>query len=185
MERDFQIRKRLILAGLALLVAGDVGLLAYNLHLSSTPRTPKQQLTAEVQQLELLRADIRRADEIKRKMPSTQQDCDKFEHSLRPAISGYSAVTAEIGSIAEKSALHVDALTFKQNPIPNRNLEVVDMDATVNGDYASVVHFLNGLQRSENVYEVDSLTVTGDTQSRSANGPVRVVLHMKTYFRTV
>jgi len=41
------------------------------------------------------------------------------------------------------------------------------------------------LQRSENVYEVDALTVTGDSQSHSGTGPVRVLLHMKTYFRTV
>jgi Tfp pilus assembly protein PilO len=118
-------------------------------------------------------------------MPTTQQDCDKFEHSLRPANTSSSAVLAELGTIASKSSLHLDSVTFKQFPVPNRNLEMVDMDATVNGDYASVVRFLNGLQRSENVYEVDALTVASDSQSHSAGGAVRVLLHMKTYFRTV
>jgi hypothetical protein len=185
MERNFKVWKRLILTGLTLLLGADLALLAYSWRMSLTPQTPKKEVSAEVQQLEVLRADIRRAEEIKQKMPSTQQDCDKFEHALRPASSGYSAVTAELGTIAAKSALHLDALTFKQNPIPNRNLEVVDMDATVNGDYASVVRFLNGLQRSDSVYAVDAITVTGDSQSHSGNGPVRVLLHMKTYFRTV
>ncbi len=97
MERDFKIRKRLILVGLTLLLGADLVLMAYSWRQSATPRTPKQQLTAEVQQLDLLRADIRRAQEIKEKMPSTQKDCDKFEQSLRPADAGYSGVPRNSG----------------------------------------------------------------------------------------
>lgn len=185
MERQFIVQKRLIIAGLTLLIGADLALAAYGWRLSSAPRTPKQQLASEVQELELLRADIRRAEEIKQKMPTTQQDCDKFEHSLRQSNTGYSAVTAELGTIASKSTLHLDSTTFKSFPVPNRNLEMVDIDATVNGDYASVVRFLNELQRSENVYQVDAITVASDSQNRSAGGAVRVLLHMKTYFRTV
>ena len=58
------------------------------------------------------------------------------------------------------------------------------MDATVTGDYVSVVRFLNSLQRSENLYEVDGLSLTEDSQNHTANGPIRVVVHMKTYFRS-
>ena len=185
MERHFIFRKRLILAGLTLLIGADLALAAYGWRLSSAPHTPKQQLASEVQELELLRADIRRAEEIQRNMPATKADCDKFEQSLRPTNNGYSEVTAELGTIATKSSLHLDSSSFKAFPIPNRNMEVVDMDVTVNGDYASVVRFLNGLQRSDNVYEVDALTVAGDSQTHAASGAVRVLLHMKTYFRTV
>jgi Tfp pilus assembly protein PilO len=185
MERDFKIRKRLILAGLTLLVGADLVLGAYSWRLSSAPRTPRQQLSAEAQQLELLRADIRRAEQIKQNLPATKDDCDKFERALRPESTGYSAVTAEIGAVAAKSSLHVDDLAFKQKSIPNRNIDVVDMDLTVNGDYASVVRFINGLQRSESVYEVDGLAVTGDLQNKSSNAAVRVLLHMRTYFRAV
>ncbi len=81
--------------------------------------------------------------------------------------------------------MHLDGLTFKQKAIPNRNLEVVDVEAAVDGDYAGVVRFVNGLQRSDSVYEVDAITLAGDTQSRSGNAPVRVLVHMRTYFRTV
>jgi Tfp pilus assembly protein PilO len=187
MESNFKLRKRFVVAGLTLLVTADLMLFAYSWRLSSAPRTPKQELITENQQLQVLRADIRRAEEIKQKMPTTQKDCDKFEHSLRQANAGYSAVTAEIGAIAAKSSLRLDGLTFKQKQISNRNLEVVDLEAAVNGDYSSVVRFVNGLQRSESIYEIDSLTVAGNSnsQNRSSNGSVRVLLHMKTYFRTV
>jgi Tfp pilus assembly protein PilO len=185
MERDFKFRKRLILTGLTLLIGADLALGAYSWRLSSAPRTPREQLNAEAQQLELLRADIRRAEQIKQNMPHTKEDCDKFERGLRTESAGYSAVTAEIGAIAAKSSLHVDDLAFKQKSIPNRNIDVVDLDLTVNGDYASVVRFINGLQRSESVYEVDGLAVAGDSQNKSSNAAVRVQLHMRTYFRAV
>lgn len=186
MQNSFKIQKQLIIGALALLITADLALAAYSWRLSSLPQTPKDQLSAEQRRLEVLRADIRRAEEIKEKMPATQQDCDKFEQSLRPANSGYSGIAAEIGAIAGKAALQMDNVTFKQKPVPSRNLESVDVDATVNGDYASVVKFLNGLQRSENVYEVEGLSLgSSDSEKNGGNGPVRVTVHMRTYFRTV
>ncbi|HZC66937.1 MAG TPA: type 4a pilus biogenesis protein PilO [Candidatus Dormibacteraeota bacterium] len=185
MQNSFKIQRQLILGVLALLITADLALAAYGWRLSSLPHTPKEQLSAEQRKLEVLRADIRRAEEIKEKMPATQRDCDKFEQSLRSADSGYSGISAEIGAIAGKAALQMNDIKFKQKAVAARNLESVDVDATVGGDYASVVKFLNGLQRSENVYEVEGLSLTGDSQKNGGNGPVRVTVHMRTYFRTV
>jgi type IV pilus assembly protein PilO len=182
MQHDFTLQKRLIMAGVGLLLVADLGLAAYSWRLASATRTPRQQLARESTQLELLRADLRRASDIRAKMPDIQKDCDRFEHSLRPASSGYSAISAELGSVASKSALHIDDLSFHGKEIANRGLEMVEIDATVTGDYTSVVRFLNGLQRSESVYEVDGLTLTVDSQSH-AGGALRVNLRMKTYFR--
>lgn len=184
MPRDFKLQKRLILAGLGLLVAADIALAAYSWRLASSPRTPKQQLAQERSKLELLQADIRRAQSIREKIPATQLDCDKFEHSLKPVSVGYSSISTELGAVAAKSALRIDDLAFKQKSIPSRGLDVVDIDATVAGDYVSVVRFLNGLQRSENLYEVDGLSLSSDSQNRAPTGQVRVLVHMKTYFRS-
>ena len=185
MQNSFKIQRQLIIGVLALLITADLALAAYSWRLSSLPQTPKGQLAAEQGRLEVLRADIRRAAEIKEKMPATQRDCDKFEQSLRAANSGYSGIATEVGAIAAKAALQVDDIAFKQKAVSARNLESVDVDATVNGGYASVVKFLNGLQRSENVYEVEGLSLTGDSQKNGGNGPVHVIVHMRTYFRTV
>jgi hypothetical protein len=60
-------------------------------------------------------------------------------------------------------------------------LTEVDVTATVNGDYPSVVRFINGLQRSEKFYILDDLTLASAAQNPAA--PLRVNLHLKTYFR--
>ena len=60
----------------------------------------------------------------------------------------------------------------------------VAIDATVSGNYKSVVGFLNGLQRSINLYQVDSLTLASENANQASANVIKVALHLKTYFRT-
>lgn len=181
MKHEFLLRKRLILGGVILLVAADIALGTYNWKLSSGPRTPQRQFDLQTKNLELLRADIKRAQSIQKDMPNIQKDCDRFEQSLFPASSGYSSVTADLGAIAKKAGLQIDDLTFRQKEVATRNLTEVVMTATVAGNYQNVIEFLNGMQRS-NKYEVDDLSLASEAAEKS--GAIKVAVHMKTYFRT-
>jgi type IV pilus assembly protein PilO len=181
MRRDFTLRKRVILGGVTLLVIADVALAAYSWQLSSAPQALPQ---AQIMQHDLLKADIKRAQEIRDNIPKTQKDCDRFEQSLFPASSGYSAVRAELGSIARKSGSRLENIAFKQTDVANRGMTEVAIDATVTGDYKSVIGFLNGLQRSPSLYAVDSLTLATETSNQSSANVIKVALHLKTYFRT-
>lgn len=182
MRRDFTVRKRLILGGVGLLIVADVALAAYSWELSSGPQAPQRQ--AEMMQHDLLKADIQRAQKIRDDIPKTQKDCDRFEQSLFPASSGYSAVRAELGSIARKSGSRLENIAFKQTDIADRGMTEVAIDATINGDYKSVIGFLNGLQRTASLYAVDSLTLSPETANQASTNMIKVALHLKTYFRT-
>ncbi len=184
MRRDFALRKRIILAGVILLVLADVALAAYSWELSSAPHAPQQQLAVETRQHDLLKADIKRAQDIRDNIPAIQKDCDHFEQSLLPASSGYSAVRSELGAIARKSGIQLEDQAFKQTEISNRGITEVAIDATVNGDYKSVIGFLNGLQRSANLYEVDGLVLASENANQASTNVIKVALHLKTYFRT-
>jgi len=184
MRHDFTLRKRIILGGVILLVLADVALAAYSWELSSGPHAPQQQLAVEIRQHDLLKADIKRAQAIRDNIPAIQKDCDHFEQSLLPASSAYSAVRSELGAIARKSGIQLEDQAFKQTEISNRGITEVAIDATVNGDYKSVIGFLNGLQRSANLYEVDSLTLASDNANQASTNVIKVALHLKTYFRT-
>jgi Tfp pilus assembly protein PilO len=184
MRRDFTWRRRIILVGVVLLVLADVGLVAYSWQLASAPRAPQKQLAVETKQRDLLRADIKRAQEIRDNVPATQKDCQRFEQSLFPASAGYSAVRSELGDTARKSGIQIEDLSFKQTEISNRGMTEVTVDATVNGNYKSVIGFLNGLQRSANLYSVDSLTLGSNETNQSSANVIKVALHLRTYFRT-
>jgi Tfp pilus assembly protein PilO len=183
MRRDFTVRKRIILVAVVLLVLADLGLAAYSWQLASAPHAPEEQIAVKTKQRGLLKGDIERAQGIRDHVPATQKDCDHFEQSLFPASAGYSAVRSELGDTARKSGIQIDDLSFKQAEIPNRGMTEVVIDATVNGNYKSVVGFLNGLQRSPNLYSVDSLTLGSEANQASAS-IIKVALHLRTYFRT-
>jgi type IV pilus assembly protein PilO len=184
MRRDFTLRKRTILGGVILLVLTDVALAAYSWRLSSAPRAPREQLAVETTQHNILKADIKRAQDIRENIPAIQKDCDQFEQSLFPASSHNSSIRAELGTIAKKNGIQLEDLNFKETKIANRGMTEVAIDATVNGDYKSVVGFLNGLQRSSNLYEVDSLSLASENANQASANVIKVALHLKTYFRT-
>src|SRR6267143_4607186 len=142
MSRDFTFRKQAIVAGVVLLVLADVALAAYSWRLASAPHSPREQLSLEMKQHDLLKADIKRAQDIRDKIPAIQKNFDQFEHSLFPASSGYSSVRSELGDLARKSGIQLVELSFKPSEIPSRGMTQVIMDATIAGDYRNVIQFL-------------------------------------------
>ncbi len=184
MRRDFTLRKRIILVAVVLLVLADIGLAAYSWQLASAPRAPSEEFAAQAKLHSLLKKSIDNAQKIRDDIPAIQKDCDHFEQSLSPASSGYSAVRSELGAIARKSGIQLEDLSFKQTEIANRGMTEVAIDATVNGNYKSVIGFLNGLQRSANLYEVDALTLASENANQASANIIKVALHLKSYFRT-
>jgi len=183
MRHDFTLERRAILLGVVALVAADIALAVYGWNLSSA-RRPQQDLAILTRNRDLLRADIARAEDIRLKIPVIQNDCDQFEQSLYPASTGYSSVSAELGALAAKSGLQLESRSFQQGEIKGRNVERVEIQAVVTGSYAGVVRFLNGLQRSSNVYAVAALQAKGDEGQQAGRGEVHVTMHIETYFRT-
>ncbi len=180
---DFQKKKRLIVAALALLLLADVALLYFNSRLSSPTNDRQQMLASQTRQLALVKADVERATKIRATIPQILKNFDQFEGTLLPASKGYSVILQELDDYARETHLLVDETTYHEKEVAGRNLTELFLDASVSGDYNGIVNFLNRLQRSKNVYIVDSLAV--DT-SESGHGPgagLRVSLHLRTYFR--
>lgn len=175
-------KKRIALVrwALGVILAIDVGLVIVNLRGPGSP----QQLRAENKrlhaQLSLLEADVKRGKSIQRDMDKVQGDCDRFfAEELRPATRGYSAIEADLGAIAGKAGLRTDAVTFRQRDISGRGVAEIEVAATVEGDYTNVINFINGLERSNNFYVLDSLSLASSTA-----GNLRLNLQLRTYFRS-
>lgn len=181
MSRSFKFEKRLILAGLGIVLLADVilGVASYRLA-SDNQAAQKQSLTEARNRKKILESAVQRATNIRASLPEVQKQCDAFEGSFRPSSRGYSGILADIGQIASKAGLTTEGVTFHQEELASRGMVKVDVNAVVAGDYASVVRFINGLQRSETFYILDDLSVASATETRDA---LKVNLHLKTYFR--
>ena len=184
---DFKTKKRVILAGLGLLLAVDGALAYHNSRMMLREANPEVKLKGEALYVATVKADIERVNNIKTHLPDVQKYFDQFETTLPPAGKGYSMVSQEIGEIARETHVVVRDLKFREKEVTGRNVNEIEMEALVDGDYGGIVRFLNRLQRSKNTYVVDSLGldsaagVAGQTQAPP--GTVKVSLHLRSYFR--
>jgi type IV pilus assembly protein PilO len=183
MQRDFTLQKRAILIVVGLLLAADIGLAIYSWQLSSSPHTSQGVFDEQTIKLGVLNNDIKSAQFIRDHMPATRKDCEKFEQSLAGESTSSSSITAELDEIAKNAGLQEVTQTFRQKEIPNRGMAEMTIEATVSGNYGSVVRFVNGLQRSQRFYVVDGLALATDAATQAAMGTIRVGLRIRTYFR--
>jgi hypothetical protein len=181
--RDFRLQKRIIFTGLAILLAADAVLAYYDYKMSAARQDPQRDFITQKRQLELLRADVKRASDIRTRIPEVLKSFDQFEETLPPAGKGYSVISQEMGDIARETHLLMEDTKFHEKELMGRNLNELEIEATVTGDYAGIVRFLNRLQRSKNVYIVDSLEGDSQNQVQGAPGGLKVNLRVRTYFR--
>ncbi|HET7106001.1 MAG TPA: GspMb/PilO family protein [Candidatus Acidoferrum sp.] len=184
---EFKIKRRLIVAGLALLLVMDGALAYHNRRLAVRDENPEVKMKAEARQVALVKADVERANKIKTRLPEVQKYFDQFESTLPPAGKGYSMVSQEVGEIARDTHVQVQDLKFREKEIPGRNVNEIEIQASLDGDYAGIVRFLNRLQRSKNTYVVNSLGLDSVTSGGAGNqappGTVKVSLNLRSYFR--
>jgi Tfp pilus assembly protein PilO len=181
MNRVVAVLKRVVLIVVLALVAADAMLLLV------VWRDAAEHSAADQKNLERLRvengkmsADVGRAQAIRAQLPAVQKDCEAFfSDTLLVASSGYSTIVSDLGKIAAGAGLPPGSIEFKQKPADKQGIIEVEVSAAVEGNYSALVKFVNGLERSKNLYLLDALSLKGGTE-RAA----RLSLVMRTYFRS-
>jgi Tfp pilus assembly protein PilO len=180
MQRNGQAWKKWIQVALGVVLLLDL-FLVYVIWRAGGPGP--QAMREQRKQLELqdklLGADVRRAANIRDRLPVVARDCDLFfDQQFLPVKTGYSTVVADLNAISENSGLRTASVNFKQRDFEKRGLTEVGVTAVVEGDYSNLVRFINGIERSENFYLLDSLTLAS-----SAGGTIKLNVQLRTYFR--
>lgn len=183
MKFSFKAKKYAAVVLLGLVLAADFVLFVYSVQMATATKSPQQELVEQRARLKILKADVKRARDIQADMPSIKADCERFEKSLVQSSQGYSAISAELTDQARQTDVSLDSVGFKPKQLAGRGITEVEVEATVTGEYRGVVRFLNGLQRSNNYYVLQSLSLASGQPSRGAAGNLRVALHMKSYFK--
>jgi Tfp pilus assembly protein PilO len=172
--------KIVIVAALGLLLAADVAL---GFFLWRNSSESPEQFRSEIQRLQLqakLReAEIARGEKIRESMPHVGRDCDSFyEDTFLSKDTGYSAIEADLNSIAEKAGLRLSGTMYKESEVKNRGVTQIAISTGVDGNYASIIQFINGLEQSKNFYLLNDLRLS------SANaGAIKLQLELRTFFR--
>jgi len=181
MTREFLRWKVILVVVAAGLFVSDAAMTIFYVHSASSIAASRQELATQSALLKLLRADVRRAHEIQQAIPKTKADCQSFEDSLTPAGSGYSVISAELQDLSQKAGLQTGSISFHPKEITVNGITELSLQASVNGNYKSVVQFVNELQHSRNHYIVDDLSLAND----HGGSGVKVDLHIRSYFRAI
>jgi Tfp pilus assembly protein PilO len=171
--------KKFIQLIIGLILLADIALIFVNWHLASTASTPGEEVRALRRRRDLMAADIRRAELIRASLPRVETQTASFmQKDLRPGDEGYSSVVADLAALAKDAGLQMPSAHFRQKSIDKRGVDEISIALTMQGAYPSLVSFINALERSNNFYLLDSLSLDS-----SSEGTLKLNLSMRTYFR--
>lgn len=173
-------RNNVIRGVLAVILLADAALLGVQWKLSSAPHVQASDLNRLGMLEKQYRADNARLERFKTELPSDEKQWDEFFTThFHPAGAGYSAISEDLGDLSRSAGLRSDSISFHQHAPDARGLMQVDITTAVEGDYDSLVQFLNKLEHSDNFYVLDSLALASSTA-----GKLRLNVQLRTYFRT-
>jgi Tfp pilus assembly protein PilO len=181
MTLDSKGWKKWVRWGLGVLLVLDLALVVVDWRAGlADAQQQAQQAHLLAGELVLLQKDVERADAIRAHLPAVRGESDRFyTDELLTASTGYSAVVADLGDLAAHSGLKTTGVQFEQQIVKNRGVTEVQIRAAVEGDYPSLIQFINGLERSKNFYLLDTLSLASAT-----SGSIKLNLTLRTYFRS-
>lgn len=132
--------------------------------------------TVAMKTAEIARQPLEGLDE---KLAQATKDADKF--SIQRLPYAYSQFLAELGAQAKKQGVKLTRAQYAESPEMDGTpgaLTEVRVDAGLNGDYRSLVLFINALERDKTFYLIRAVTLTGQQ-----SGMVGLRLGLTTYLR--
>jgi hypothetical protein len=173
-------RNTMIRWALAVILLADAVLIGVQWKLNSSPHVQLGDLNRLSMLEKQYRADNTRLERFRTELPADEKQWDEFFTThFHAEGAGYSAISEDLGGLSRSAGLRSDAISFHQHTADARGLIQVDIITAVEGDYGSLVQFLDKLEHSDNFYVLDNLTLASDMQ-----GKLRLNVQLRTYFRT-
>jgi hypothetical protein len=134
------------------------------------------------QELRQLRASLKSREAapwrgLDRKIPQAKQDVATFYQDRFP--SGYSAISTDLDRIASESGARISSEKYTQAATNFNDLQQVEIDADVSGDYLQLVKFINTVERNKLFFVIQSLELGGEQ-----TGTVKLRMKLQTFLRT-
>jgi len=166
---------------LVVLLVADLALLVVNRRAASADSQQQGQEARRLQvQQGLLAKDVARGEAIRAHVPEIGGEAQHFyQDELLPASIGYSAVVSDLGELASHTGVRTSGVQFDQKAVANRGVTEVHISSSVEGNYDSLIQFINGLERSRNFYVLEGFSLAS-----AASGTIRLNLSLRTYFRS-
>jgi hypothetical protein len=126
----------------------------------------------ELKALQLETAPLRGIDQ---RVDDTREQMVNFEQKRIPP--NYSSIDARVGELQVASGVHLSRVQYTQGK-PGTGLTEISLDAGISGDYPSIMHFVNSLERDPTFFVIRAMSFTGQR-----GGLVNLRLQLSTWLR--
>ena len=180
MNRNLKSWKFWVQVALAVVLVIDAALIIANWRTTLAAADAQRKEVARLaEQSRLLQADVARNQAIRVHLPEIRKNAEKFyAQQFLPASVGYSSVVQDLGELSAHAGVKTGGVSFGQRELEKRGVYEIKITASVEGDYASLIHFINGLERSKNLYLLDHLSL-----GTASSGGIKLELELRTFFR--
>lgn len=89
-----------------------------------------------------------------------------------------SQIATQLGNLATANGVTIQQAKYKEDDPEVGQLEPVEMEADLSGNYVSLARFINALERDDMLFIINSLELGGEQ-----NGPIKLHMKLETYLK--
>jgi type IV pilus assembly protein PilO len=171
-----QTRKKL---KTALVVMGAVDLLAAVIYFSplvGSTDSRRQELNLLQAELTTKTRQVAPLQNLPQKVVLASHQIDDFYAKRFPAKN--SEILTELGKLKDANGVTIEQAKYKEKDEGPGKLRPVEIEADIIGNYTSLAHFINAVERDQMFFIIDSVTLGGEQQ-----GPVKLTMKLEAYLK--
>lgn len=164
------------IVGFSLLLALTIGLtVRLALDWTATDHHAADMLAIKQVQLAEMKVQAAPLSGLGKTIAKTRKQMKKFFDERIPA--NYSAIESSMSNLEVKSGVRLARVQFTQGK-PGKDLTQITMNAAISGDYPSIMHFVNRVERARTFYVIQEMELTGEQ-----HGQVNLRIRIATWLR--
>lgn len=161
---------------LAIFLVIDVALIAYLLWPASNAHARDEEERQLQQEFAAKSRQAAPFHGIEDKLHDTRANIKKF-YSER-ILSQSSQVSAELHRLAQQNNVTMQGIRYKVENSGLPNLQRVDIDTSIAGDYLKIAHFINALERDKLMFVINQISL-----SAPGTGMVQLQIKFQTFLK--
>jgi type IV pilus assembly protein PilO len=131
--------------------------------------TLQAELTTKTRQVEPLK-------DLPHKVVLARQQISDFYSKRFPGQN--SQIASELGKVAGGDGIVIEQVAYKPSELGPGGLQPIEIEADLAGNYRSLAHFINALERDNTFFIISSVALAGEQ-----TGPVKLKMKLETYLK--
>jgi len=174
---DLRRTRRNLKTALAVMAGIDVlAAVVYFSPLVGSAETRRQELNTLQAELITKTRQVAPLRDLPQKVVLAGRQIGDFYKTRLP--SHESQILTALGKLATANGVTIDQEKYKVNAAGAGGLQAVEIDADFAGNYSSLAHFINALERDEMFFIINGVSLGSQQQ-----GPVKLSVKLETYLK--